>query len=496
MPFTTIAKKIHGQPSFESLSSGATLGAMAGSFLGNKLQNHAARKAFAKKFGGKSTSVEELRELSKKQWGDANPITGAYMEALRAKNPEDKMDAIESLMSEMHLREAEGQLGRLLENTRDSKGYISRSGMLLGGAIGAAAPMAARSLAVKRLAKKLRAGTAIAGAGGGVGALALYKRNKEKKASWFGPAVRTLSSWRPSTWLNNLKASRQLAGKAVTNPLAEVATGSGILEGTSAHRRLTTTSNAVTKERGWFPWTKQEGFAAPTSEVGVANAAGETQWSALSPNQVLPTHLNNAPVQMRSFNASTGQYMPPVDLRRPIQIPANYTARPAQATVIPSVQQRQAAAAAAPPPVAPPAATPPAPAPPVGKVRRTKKGAQPVVPPTAQPAAPQSAPPTQPPAPAVPTSPADLAAKAANTAEDASWVKKITDSLPDGPAKDFAVKHGATIAMIMAPLVAHMGERAAFNVAMKQTMEKAAPWAAGGLAAGAGFGMLSNRSGD
>jgi len=55
----------------------------------------------------------------------------------------------------------------------------------------------------------------------------------------------------------------------------------------------------------------------------------------------------------------------------------------------------------------------------------------------------------------------------------------------------FLKDNGAAISLAAAPLVAMYGTKVGTNMAIKATLEKAAPWAAGGLAAGAGFGMLS-----
>ena len=55
----------------------------------------------------------------------------------------------------------------------------------------------------------------------------------------------------------------------------------------------------------------------------------------------------------------------------------------------------------------------------------------------------------------------------------------------------FLKDNGPAIAIAAAPFIAMYGTKVGTNMAIKATLEKAAPWAAGGLAAGAGFGMLS-----
>jgi hypothetical protein len=47
--------------------------------------------------------------------------------------------------------------------------------------------------------------------------------------------------------------------------------------------------------------------------------------------------------------------------------------------------------------------------------------------------------------------------------------------------------------MLAIPFIASMGERAAFKIGMHRAMEKALPWAAGGVAGGAALGLMSNR---
>lgn len=489
MSFDFIAKKLLAgkAPSTKDVAAKALLGASVGKMVGSKVQNRAAAKAFALEHGVDAKRVKNLRAAMNKRVGDDNPISAAYSSFSGATNPDEAVGAIRQLMEEMTLRELEMDMSSNMQRALHSKRKYVVGGTALGALTGGVAPLIRHNMRVKQLSKRLRsgaaAGTAIAGASGG--ALALYKKNKEKKASFGG--------WlsRMGTRLTNLNrlptsfnAARQAGGTVLAKPIAQVADGAGVYAGSLGEAVGETSGLRGMQNSGLFG--QRAPLLGETTRVRVGTTG---DFQPLRPNQWLTPNVNGAPMQLQQFNPVTGAYMEPINVARPMKVPGHYTAQEAAQARIPSAQQAAANAAARPAAAAP---TPGA-ATTTGAVAPATAGATTAAQPAAQTA---SSAVTSAQAPAVPPSPADLAAKAANTAEDSSWVKKITDSLPDGPAKDFAVKHGATIAMIMAPLVAHMGERAAFNVAMKQTMEKAAPWAAGGLAAGAGFGMLSNRRGE
>jgi hypothetical protein len=117
----------------------------------------------------------------------------------------------------------------------------------------------------------------------------------------------------------------------------------------------------------------------------------------------------------------------------------------------------------------------------------------------AQSAAPTTAPATPPPAAA---QAADEGFKIPVGAGDAPEIvaakgklQEVADTLSSiSPAWAQNVKqYGGVAAMLAIPFIASMGERAAFKIGMHRAMEKALPWAAGGVAGGAALGLMSNR---
>jgi hypothetical protein len=79
----------------------------------------------------------------------------------------------------------------------------------------------------------------------------------------------------------------------------------------------------------------------------------------------------------------------------------------------------------------------------------------------------------------------------------ATYITDIANSFKETNPKLYQTltDYGPAISAIAAPLVGMYGAKQATNIAIQQALTKAAPWAAGGLAAGAGFGLLSRGGG-
>ena len=459
-PFKAIAAQIlkNKAPSQNELAIAGMLGGVAGSKAGNRLGAYIGDKRMPKELSEGLAAAAEDVALNKRIYPGEDNVYQQIMElAGKQGTVKNKLDRLLIYQSQRDSAEAlKGQLGKHM-------GKYTGKGSFIGGVAGGIGiPMAmssAHNIKVNALAKKLARGTAAAGAAG-LGGYALYKRRKEKtssiekEAGAIGYGLKAIGAHlNPANVARSIKAGRQAAaveaGTTLVNPLRTVPglvddVGKPVYEGTVGARMAELRGSEAASKQGLF-FKRQ-----PQVDAGMYyHDAGASQYLPVQPGQAFQP---NIPMYRPGEN---GTFVEKFRTTAPTRLPKT----------LPT------------PPSAPPVAQGPIPT-----TTQAPVAVQPV-----QPTPPQGAVPNA-------TGIANDAAEAA--AKDEGGLKKWLDSIAasNPKANEIIKEWGPSILATAGPLVALYGEKAAMQMALRQTMEKAVPYAAGGLAVGAGFGMLSNNN--
>jgi hypothetical protein len=462
--FTALATRILKKkaPSSNRLAVAGALGGLLGSEAGGALGSRAGARRVPTELGEKLKNVA----TRDKELLSAFPGEGSTYEKIQAATDplEDKLDfTLTALTSAEEKALRTGQLAKHL-------GKYQKGGSIAGGLIGGlAAPSALNALhqaRVQRLAKKLAVGTAGVGATGGLAGLLAY-RHKQKQAGAITRGLKAIGArlnpfnvagsvragaankaiaagtqlMNPPTAITGLSKAAPMAGAA-----DDVARQSGqIYEGSVGSRLADIDGTELTSPQGIF------NKRAPVVNTGSHYFdAGANSYFPVQPRQPFRP---NQPLYKAGPDGTFNEYM---RIDRPVRLPNSIPTAPrGVAPTAPPVPLASAPAPATPLP--PSAATPPA-----GAVAGATGLA------------------------------GDAAEAAAQGGSLKPWLDSIAGANPQ--AAKFISEWGPTITATAAPLVALWGEKQAVRVALQKTMEQAVPYAAGGLAVGAGFGMLSNRN--
>lgn len=457
-PFTALAERIlrNKAPSAETNSILGLLGGLAGGKLGGEAALHVGKRVepnVAEILNAyhvpKHQHVDALNHMQGHEGLHGVASLAELRNGLAAENSADKRVAQEVATDALVQSEINK---RLLGAQAGHEGKKHTIGNIIGGTLGAAAPAVIRDtmhqVRINRLSKKLALGTGVA-ATGAAGGFALYKQKQaelEKEAMSLNPfrAIgEGMASW---------KAARQAAGvakgfvPAAGDAMKAVEGMPGVMEGTLAHGNAIRAGEKAFKGQGMLGG----GMQRPAQEM---LHQGEVSYA--HPGAVIPQGARLGSVG--SFTRQGG-IKPGAQVREMKQqgIVPNTAVDPR--AVNPTIQ---------------------------GPMQSPHINAQGI----AQP---------------LPGAVSHTTA----AGESSLYNPKLSPGQNENASKMFnqfknivppnIAEHikgnWAEYTGLFASLLGVYGEKAAAQMAMKRMAEKAVPWAAGGLAAGAGLGMLSNHN--